>query len=97
VAAKIYPKILAVYYTMYYICETKTNNMNVQQILAASKTMTFEQANALIEKSGLNLSLIREMRCERLWRVEGNKEICYITNCYKSLVTGMSEVKVVYN
>lgn len=71
--------------------------MKVANILAASKTLTFEQANALIEKSGLTLELIREMSCERLWRVVNNKEICYISNCYKSLVTGMSEVKVVYN
>ena len=59
--------------------------------------MTFEQANVLIVSSGLKLELIREMSCERLWRVVGNKEICYISNCYKSLVTGMSEVKVIYN
>jgi hypothetical protein len=71
--------------------------MKIATILAASQKLNFQQANALIEKSGLNLELIREMSCERLWRVVNHKEICYISNCYKSLVTGMSEVKVVYN
>jgi hypothetical protein len=71
--------------------------MLVSEILTASKSLTYNGANTLIENSGLKLELIRDMGFERLWRVVGNKEICYITNAHKSLVTGMSEVKVVYN
>jgi hypothetical protein len=72
--------------------------MTTTQILAATKTLTFEQANNFIEKhSGLSVEKINEISTSIVWRVNNNKEICYISNSYKSLVTGMSCVLFTFN
>lgn len=70
----------------------------VADIIRATKGLTFDQATFYIEKtSGLKVERINTISTSILWRVNGNKEICYISNSYKSLVTGMSDVRAVWN
>jgi len=70
----------------------------VSEIIKATKNMTFEQATYYIENtSGLEVERIHTLSTSILWRVNHNSEISYISNSYMSLVTGMSDVKAVWN
>jgi hypothetical protein len=72
--------------------------MTTTQITSATKNLTFQQATSFIENnSGLNVEKISEISTSIVWRVNNNKEICYISNSYKSLVTGMSNVLYTFN
>ncbi len=74
------------------------NNMNTAQITQATKKLKFEEATKFIENnSGLDLERISTMPTSIVWRVSNNKEICYISNSYKSLVTKMSNVLYTFN
>ena len=64
-------------------------------IKQTAEKMTFENAVIYVQSLKLNLSLIRDMGCEKLWRVENHKEINYISVCYKSLVTGMAQLGII--
>jgi hypothetical protein len=70
-------------------------NMSSSSIKKIGEALTFEKAIDYIESLPLELSLIREMSTERLWRVENHKEFSYISVCYKSLVTGMAQVGII--
>jgi len=70
----------------------------VNEIIAATKSMAFEQATYYIENTcGLDVERIHTLSTCILWRVNHNSEICYISNSYMSLVTGMSDVKAVWS
>lgn len=71
--------------------------MQVSNIIIATKGLTFEQATYYIENtSKLNVERIHTLSTSILWRVNNNDQIHYISNSYKSLVTGMSDVKAVW-
>lgn len=69
--------------------------MTFEEIKQAGEKMTYENAVRYIQMLPLELSLIRDMKCERLWRVENSKEVNYISVCYKSLVTGMAQIGII--
>lgn len=71
--------------------------MNFKEIKEAAEKMTFEAAVRFITSLNLQLSLIRDMSTEKLWRVENPKEIGYISISYKSLITGMAQVGLIPN
>lgn len=57
--------------------------------------MTYKDAVNYIHGLPLELSLIRDMTHERLWRVENYKDISYISLSHKSLVTGMAQMGII--
>ena len=69
--------------------------MQPENIKAATKGMSYDNAVSYIQSLPLELSLIRDMKIERLWRVENNPIIDYITVSYNSLVTGKAHVGII--
>jgi len=71
--------------------------MNYEEIKNKVKEMESTQAIHYVNTLGLKLSLIRDMDCEKLFRVENSKEINYISISYMSLVTKKACIGFVLN
>jgi hypothetical protein len=70
--------------------------MTTTQIKAATQKMTFAHADTLlVTRTGLTLSLIRDMRCEKLYRVEGHATLNYISISLKSLLADVADVRFI--
>lgn len=65
--------------------------MTFNQLRKAAKGNSFENVTALIENSGLQVTLIQNLPFTKTWEVKNHKEVSHIMNTIKNLGSNESQ------